>query len=248
MTTVYIWGALNLTGHASVQIEKGYLSFHPHHSVADKPDAVKENLLTLNPLSLDLPKKPDAVKEVLSNLSRMGRNIIDDINPSQLGGQLHGCPAMLASLEWDKKKGNGITASVDINWLNEAAMQLELNSIGTKITTPDLKYNLLVSNCSTLCAELLVKGAGANFSLTHISNAIRNEITRSKLRYDNPRVIELLRAMTEDAAFMCLRRGKNLPARELMYKVILTTGLITRGVWTPGDVKVLAEELAHQNH
>jgi hypothetical protein len=148
MTTVYIWGALNLTGHASVHVKNRYLSFHPYRSDADKldavhdalPDAVRENLLTLNPLSLDLPKKPDAVKEVLSNLSKMGHNIrgiIDDLDFSRLVNDLQFCRAMLASPEQDEKVGNGVTASIDINWLNEDAMLSELASIEAKIKPPN---------------------------------------------------------------------------------------------------------------
>jgi hypothetical protein len=96
---------------------------------------------------------------------------------------------------------------------------------------------------------LLLKGAGANFNLNLAMKSIRDEIKRKRLEsYDSPRILELLRDMTEDAAFVCLTRGKSIPADEVFYKVILTTGLITRAFWTPGDVKILANELARRNY
>lgn len=239
MTTVYIWGQSDPTGHASVEIENGYLSFHPKD-----PELLNDlrGNLTMNPLDIDLTQRNDGVLAKLKSLSLEARRLLDG----------NGVPASLGSYVSDVASGQGLVSKIDINWLNQVKMQKQLSDFNDQIEAGTLKYQLRVSNCSTLSAGLLLTGAGSSKFDPHKSmKQIWDELNsnRSLFYKNNGRFVECVRDITGDVSLQCMMRGTlATPVSKLIATALLSTNLLTRSLaWTPGDVRVLADVLARHN-
>lgn len=200
MATVYIWGQLGLTGHASVEFcdRRGYLSFHP----------------------LD----------------------------SHLARQVTGSPGILSPYKDDVEQHRP-SNTIQINWLDEDAMASHFNDLHDDVRSERQLYQLFGANCSSMAVQLLMVGAGLQFSPHKTMGQVWSAFSRFPFRHDHGRVAELVRELTEDMALVCARRGVVGPLARYFLPILLAADVASRTfVWTPGDVKSVANDLSKHNH
>jgi hypothetical protein len=254
MTTVYIWGNMSLTGHASVLIKDDYLSFHPEDPKVSEdlketlPSEVlgSTNSFLMNFSLREQPSELERISTFLKSLGPNARKLLDDATK--------GSSPAFRDLYWDKTRGDGLVESININGLDEDKMQSKLRKLREEVRTGKRKYHLFTSNCSTLSAEVLLAGAGFDkFDLYKSMNEISREISISKKNWILPgnspnreRVLELVRDTAESVLFQYYSRGSiATPLSKVIAAVFVASDFLSREfIWTPGDIKVLAQELA----
>lgn len=198
MTTVYVWNALDLTGHVSVQLADGYFSFQPKDS-----------------------------------------SLIDDVT---------GSPAKLASRDSDFAHGGRFVHRITIDCLDEELMRRRIGEIDDDITDRTLNYKLLSTNCSSMAADVLYVGKKLPFNPHKSMKQIWNELRRRPYHHDHGRLLELVREVIEDSALHSARRGRVGSIEKCLVAILAAADLTSREFcWTPGDVKILAEEFANSN-
>lgn len=160
-----------------------------------------------------------------------------------------GSPAELRTYESDCERNGMPKHRIKIDWLDEDAMVQRMGEIDVGARHGRIKYRLLSTNCSSMAADLLFAGAGVNFDSHKTMKQLYSELNRRPFRHDHMRALEWVREAIEDVAFMCARRGRVAPVAKTIVAILLATDLASREFcWSPGDVKILAEGLARQNH
>lgn len=161
-----------------------------------------------------------------------------------------GTPGFLGNDYYEDREHHGSEIeSIHVNWLDDDAMRNKMQHFRNLEYNDSLTYNLFLNNCSTLAMELLCSGANEDFhhgkTLGHLFNVYRNRITN---RDHHHRLLEDARDTLEDYAVVC-SRGNHKGTMSRFLLPLLTADFISREfIYSPGDIRIFASELADANH
>ncbi len=146
---------------------------------------------------------------------------------------------------WDEGQFGSYSSKVQVDNLDHSAMSDYFNY---RFKKDFPHYSLWSHNCSAVVAKGLFEGAGSSLDPHHTLHGAWNEV-RAKLGRSGGQhsVFETVREHIEDALTVMSRRRLKNPLAQSIAFALAGVDLATRAVtWTPGAVKILAQNLAKE--